>query len=224
MSLIEESFKEIFPSLEFDFDAGIKYSGHFNGYNANIRLDKFRKKLIINMSKQWRGVDREIKKGLIQELLCKMFKKKANTRSIDLYNIFIKQVHLAVPKTESHPVLETSFGRINDGYFYGMIDQPNLVLGEGLRTLGHYNYGTDTITITKHLIDYPDLLDYVMYHEVLHKKQQFTSKNGRHYHHTVEFRKKEKEFPNSEEMEKRLSGIIGKKKIKSAFRRILFLD
>ena len=92
MSLIEESFKEIFPSLEFDFDAGIKYSGHFNGYNANIRLDKFRKKLIINMSKQWRGVDREIKKGLIQELLCKMFKKKANTTSIELYNIFIKQV------------------------------------------------------------------------------------------------------------------------------------
>ncbi len=224
MDIIEESFREVFPGKDFDFDAGIKYSGHFHGYNANIRLDKFRKKLVINMSRQWRGVDRDIKKGLVQELLCRMFKKNVSTRSTDLYHIFIKHVHLAVPKTKTHELLEQSFKRVNDSYFYGLVEQPNLVLGEGLRTLGHYNYGTDTITLTKHLLDYPDLLDYVMYHEVLHKKQKFTSKNGRHYHHTSEFRKKEREFPDAALMEKKLSGIIGKKKIKSAFRRIFFLD
>ena len=218
VGMIEEAFDGVCPDKEFIYDAKIKYSGRFKGYNANVRLNRFTKELVFNLSRQWRGVDKNIKIGLIQELMCRMFKKKAKTTNMDLYNIFIKQAHLAVPKTKTHPILEASFDRINEKFFAGMMDLPNLKISEGLRTLGHYDYGTDTVSITKHVLAHQDCLDYVMYHELLHKKHKFkTSKNGRHYHHTSEFRKKEQEFPNATAIEEKLSRILTKRKIKGFF-------
>jgi len=217
VGMIEEAFMELFPEKEFSYSGKIKYSGRFKGFNANIKLNRFTKNIVFNLSKNWRSIDRNIKMGLLQELMCRMFKKRAKTTNMDLYNIFIKQAHLAVPKTKSHPILEDSFNRVNDNFFAGMIDLPNLAVSEGLRTLGHYDYGTDTVSVTKHVLDYQDCLDYVMYHELLHKKHKFKTKNGRHFHHTSEFRKKEKEFPDAEEIENKLSRILSKRKLRSWF-------
>lgn len=216
--MIEEAFAGVFPGKEFSYAARINYSGRFKGYNANVRLNRFTKDIVFSLSRQWRGVDKNIKIGLLQELMCRMFKSKARTTNMDLYNIFIKQAHLAVPKTKTHPLLEVSFNRVNDAFFAGMLEMPNLAVSDGLRTLGHYDYGTDTVSITRHVLDYEDCLDYVMYHELLHKKHKFrTGRDGRHYHHTSEFRKKEKEFPDFAEIEKKLSKIIVKRKIKGFF-------
>lgn len=209
--MIEEAFIGVFPEKSFSYDAKIKYSGRFKGYNANVQFNRFSKELIFNLSKNWRSVDRNIKMGLLQDLMCRMFKKKARTTNIDLYNIFIKQAHLAVPKTKTHPVLEASFNRVNDVFFAGMIDQPNLQFSEGRRTVGHYDFGTDTVSISRHLLEHQDCMDYVMYHELLHKKFKFKNKNGRTFHHTSEFRKMEKAFPDSEKIEKKLGVVLNKK-------------
>ncbi|MBD3304258.1 hypothetical protein GF343_03865 [Candidatus Woesearchaeota archaeon] len=215
--MIEEAFQGIFHEKEFNYSAKIKYSGRFKGYNANIRLNRFTKYIVFSLSRNWRSVDRNIKIGLLQELMCRMFKKTVKTTNIDLYHIFLKQAHLAVPKTKTHPVLEESFNRVNGRFFAGMMDLPNLVVSEGLRALGHYDYGTDTVSITKHVLGHQDCLDYVMYHELLHKKHKFRTKNGRSYHHTSEFRKKEKEFPGADEIEKKLSRILSKRKLSGFF-------
>lgn len=214
--MIEEAFHGIFPEKDFSYTAKIKYSGRFKGYNANIKLNRFSKEIVFSLSRNWRSVDRKIKIGLLQELMCRMFKKNVKTTNIDLYHIFLKQAHLAVPKTKTHPVLEDSFNRVNERFFAGMMDLPNLAVSEGLRTLGHYDYGTDTVSITKHVMNHQDCLDYVMYHELLHKKHKFRTKNGRSYHHTSEFRKKEKEFPDADEIEKKLSRILSKRKLKKS--------
>jgi hypothetical protein len=137
---------------------------------------------------------------------------------MDLYENFIKNVHIAVPKTKSHPSLEESFNRVNKLFFAGMIDKPNLVLGKGTRTLGNYDYGADTIAISEHLLKHIDLLDYVMYHEILHKKHKFKSKNTRSFHHTRKFKKEEKSYPNAKELEEKLGRIsIRKKKLFGLF-------
>jgi len=214
--MIEEAFMEVFPGKSFSYDAKIRYSGRFKGYNANVQLNRFSKELIFNLSKNWRSVDKKIKIGLLQELMCSMFKKKTSTTSMDLYHIFIKQAHLAVPKTKTHPVLEESFNRINDAFFAGMMDQPNLQVSEGRRTVGHYDFGTDTVSISRHLLEHQDCMDYVMYHELLHKKFKFKNKNGRTFHHTSEFRKMEKAFPDSEKIEKKLSFVLNKKNKKKS--------
>ena len=142
--------------------------------------------------------------------MLKIFKDKKNTTNIDLYNIFMKKIHLAVPKTKTDPTLEESFNRINEKYFYGLIEKPNLVWGNNsIRKLGSYEYGSDTITISRVLEETDEnMLDYIMYHEVLHKKHKFNSKNGRNYHHTQLFRKNEKEFENSERIERELSKVL----------------
>ena len=97
---------------------------------------------------------------------------------------------------------------VNEAYFFGLIEKPNLVRHNSMRRLGSYEYGSDTMSISEVLLPDKELLDYVMYHEMLHKKHKFNSKNGRNYHHTQLFRKNEKEFENSERIERELSKVL----------------
>jgi hypothetical protein len=205
MSLVESAVRELYPDKEFNYNASIKYSGKFKPYNANVRLRG--RNLIFNLSRNWRTVSKEIRIGLIQELLVKVVRDKSfkRTSSMDLYTIFIKKAEIAAPKTKIDPFLAVSFERVNEKYFNGMIEKPNLVWHDSSRRLGTYEYGSDTISMTKALRDADqDVLDYVMYHEILHKKYKFVNKNGRNYHHTTQFKNKEKEFKNQAEIERKI--------------------
>jgi hypothetical protein len=218
MMLAERAFEELFPGKSLGYIYIIFYSGRFRGFNANVRLNRFTKTVTFNLSRQWRTVDEEIKLGLLQDMILRIFKKKGKTVNMDLYHNFIRSVHVAIPKTKSHPLLEESFNRVNALFFSGFVEKPNLVVGkDNIRTMGHYNYGTDTITISSVLLNHIDLLDYVMYHEVLHKKDKFSSKNGRNLHHSSKFRFQEHSYPNSRELEEKLSRIVRKKKWFSLF-------
>ena len=210
MNLVEQAFRELYPNKTFPYESTLTYSGHFKGYNANIQLAGHQ--LCVSMSKQWRAVSKEIRMGCIQELMVKLFKTKNRTYTIDVYNHFLKHVHKAVPKTQSHPVLAESFHRVNETYFCGLLEKPNLVLTNGVTQLGWYDYGTDTVSISKILTE-QDLRDYVMYHELLHKKHKFTNKNGRVHHHTKAFRDDERQFANAAECEHRLQKLVGRKSI-----------
>ncbi|MBN1644852.1 hypothetical protein JW851_02325 [Candidatus Woesearchaeota archaeon] len=214
MRLVEKAFKGLFSDMDFIYTDVVKYSGRFKGFNANVKLNRFTKTITFCLSRNWQGVDESIRIGLLQGLMLRLFKKKGRTTNMDLYENFIKNIHIAVPKNKSNPVLEQSFNRINKLYFAGMVDKPNLRLGKNsIRTLGNYDYGTDTITISSVLLNHIDLLDYVMYHEILHKKHKFKFKNGRSFHHTKTFKKNEKTYPNSKELEDKLSRILRKKKL-----------
>ena len=216
MSIIQESFSKLYPNKELNYNIKLKYSRRFNDFNANVRMQY--NDLEFNLSRKWKNIDDEIKIGLLQSLLNKIFKTKIKTSNIDLYNIFIKKLHLSIPKTKTDPILEDSFNRINEKYFYGIIEKPNLVWGvNSIRQLGVYNYQTDTITISSIFKQHIELLDYIMYHEMLHKKHKFINKNNRNYHHTKEFKKKEKEFENAKDMEKLIRIITARKRIKRLF-------
>ncbi len=215
MDIIQEAFQGIYPEKSLPYEYSLKYSGKFNGYNANIKL--FRNRLHLSLSKNWRYISNDIKIGLLQELMLKLFKDKKSTLNTDLYTIFMKKIPGSIPKTKSHPILERSFYRVNQKYFFSFIDKPNLIFGNSIQKLGSYDFGTDTVMISKVLLDDVRLMDYVMYHELLHKKHKFHTKNGREHHHTKEFKSKEKEFDNSEELEKSLAKLVRKAKLKRAF-------
>ena len=210
MSIAEKAFKELFPEKNLEnYELKIKYTNKFKPYNANVRY--MRNSFQFNLSRKWKTISKEIQIGLIQELMLKVFKEKNRTTNIDLYNNFMKNLHISVPKEINDPILEKSFNRVNEKYFFGLIEKPNLMWHNSVRRLGSYEYGTDTISISKILDNDQDLLDYVMYHEVLHKKHKFYNKNGRIRHHTREFRQKEKEFDNSKEMEERIKNLLRQK-------------
>ncbi len=213
MNLVEQAFKELFPERNLDGrEFKVKYTDRFKPYNANVRYS--RNSFYFNLSRKWRGISREIQIGLIQGLMLKIFKENKKTTNIDLYNSFMKNIHISVPKVNTDPVLEESFERVNEAYFFGLIEKPNLVWHNSMRRLGSYEYGSDTISISEVLLSGKELLDYVMYHEMLHKKHKFNEKNGRTCHHTNEFKQLEKIFENSAEMEERIKSLVRKKRMK----------
>jgi len=133
---------------------------------------------------------------------------KKDTFNTDLYNSFMKKIHIAAPKTNIDLYLEKSFDRINEKYFLGLLEKPNLVWHNSIRRLGSYEYGSDTISISKVLESDQNVMEYVIYHEMLHKKLKFNNKNGRCSHHSKKFKALEAEFENSRELEKKISNLI----------------
>ena len=218
-SLIEEAFNQLYPEKELKYSVSLKYSRKFKPYNANVK--RYGNNLIFNLSRDWKKISKEIQIGLIQELMIKILKDKNKTINMELYNLFMKNVHLAVPKTKTDAILEESFNKVNEAYFNGMLDKPNLQWGnDSTSKLGSYEYGSDTITISSIFRNAnQQLLDYVMYHEMLHKKFKFQNKNGRNLHHSIEFKKMEAKFENRDLIEKEISKLARKHRF--GFRRAI---
>ncbi|MBN1156845.1 M48 family metallopeptidase [Candidatus Woesearchaeota archaeon] len=214
--MIQHAFKELFPEREFKYCSKLRYSARFNDYNANIRLSG--NELTINLSRKWKGVSRDIQLGLIQSLMAKLFKSTTRTMSMDLYEIFLKNAHISAPKTELEPLLLESFNRVNEKYFNGLIDTPNLRFGQNSRRkLGSYEYGSDTVTVTNLFRNAPaELIDYIVYHELLHKKHKFKTTNNRSIHHSSEFRSDEKQF-DDKDIEKKLKNFLSKQRMRKFF-------
>lgn len=208
MNIIEKAFYGLFPNRQFNYDAGIKYSGRFSSYNANLKFTI--RKLDFRLSREWRYIDEDIKIGLLQSLMAKVFKTKKQTINMDLYNIFIRNIHSAVPKDRIDHDLEKSFDQVNNKYFLGLVEKPNLVWGRHSTTkLGSYDYHTDTITVSS-IFRNTEFVDYIVFHEMLHKVHKFKVKNGRSYHHSRIFKQREKDFDGAEILEKQLSSYIRK--------------
>ncbi len=213
MNIIEESFQKLYPEKELTYSTDLKYSGKFKPYNANVRL--YRDNLIFNLSKEWRSVNKEIRIGLIQSLLIRILKTKKHSTNIELYNSFIRNISSLAPITHIDPMLRMSFERVNQRYFCDILDMPNLKWGmQSIVKLGSYEYQTNTIKISSILKESQLALDYVMYHEMLHKKHQFYTKNGRSYYHTSKFKKQEKEFIGLKKAEAEIRSLCRKDKNK----------
>ncbi|MDA1226329.1 MAG: hypothetical protein O3A33_00010 [Chloroflexi bacterium] len=95
--------------------------------------------------------------------------------------------------------LDKSFDRVNTVYFSGSIRKPQLCWNNVItsRKFGHYESARDTVMLSISLDDTAvpeELVDYVMYHELLHKKHGVRVTNGRRMAHTSAFRKDEKRF------------------------------
>ncbi|MCP3685607.1 MAG: hypothetical protein GY861_23400 [bacterium] len=217
MSLVSEAFERLYPDKEFMYAAKISYSDRFKAFNANV--SRRGNNLSFGFSRKWRGVDREVQIGLIQELLVKVLKDKKRTLNMDLYNSFIKNLHLISPKTKTDPILEDSFNRVNERYFFNSIEQPNLCWGSrSRRTLAHYAYHTDTVTVSTIFRKADEkIIDYLVYHELLHKKLKFYNSGNTTRHHTSEFKRLEKAFENSVQIEKDIKAILRKKSLLGLF-------
>ena len=210
--MIEEAFKTLYPNRTFNYETKIKYSRQFSAYNANIRQQG--NLLELRLSRDWEDIGAEIKKGLIQHLLLKLFGgKKQSTLNIELYTAFIKNLAKFTPKIHSDPILDASFDRVNLKYFDGLMEKPNLKWGtDSYRQLGLYNYHDDSITISTLFVEELDVLDYIVYHELLHKQEKFEHKNGRSHHHTPRFRALEKLFEDQDLMEKKITSVVARKR------------
>lgn len=113
--------------------------------------------------------------------------------------------------------LSESFQRVNHAYFDGQVSAPHVVWNDRLtfRKFGHYQWDTDTVMVSRSLDQRrvpAYVVDYVMYHELLHKKLGARLVNSRRMVHTSLFRKLEAEFSRLDEAQKFLNKISRKRK------------
>lgn len=215
MDLIAESFQRLFPNKTLQYQTQLEYNLRLSDFNSNIRLH--RNLLSVHLNIQWKDIDDEIKIGLVQSLLLKILKEKVNSPNINLYHNFIKNIPILTLKTKSDPALEPSFLRVNEKFFQNQLEQPNLQWGQdSFRKLASYNYHDDTVTFSTLFTDAPvEILDYLMYHELLHKHLKFKAKNGRSSFHSTEFREAERQYPNFPQIEKQIQALIRKSRFSS---------
>jgi len=111
--------------------------------------------------------------------------------------------------------LEESFNRINGQYFDVNIKKPRLVWSRtfNCRKFGHYDFAHDIVMVNSSL-DNPKVstftVDFIMYHELLHKKLGVKGNGKSIISHDSEFRRQEKMFAEFDKAKKQLNSLARK--------------
>lgn len=112
--------------------------------------------------------------------------------------------------------LAESFTRINSAYFGGNMPQPRLTWNNifTFRKFGHYDHTTDTVMVSS-TVDRDNVpefvVDFLIYHELLHKKLGVLWGNGRKLaHHNAEFTRLEQSFAQYSQSKKILTKLARK--------------
>jgi hypothetical protein len=104
---------------------------------------------------------------------------------------------------DQHHDLFASFQRINESYFGNAMNPPGLRWSarRTRRKMGHYEWEADVVQLSRSL-DHPGVpayvIDFVMYHELLHRSLGFRRVGGQRRVHTPEFRRLERDFEHFE--------------------------
>lgn len=108
--------------------------------------------------------------------------------------------------------LEEVYQKVNQAYFDGTLDKPKLCWSRtySKRKFGHYEPSRDQVVIslnldTKKVPRY--VVEFVMYHELLHKVHGHRTQNGRQMAHTPEFRRDERLFQKYLQAEEHLQRL-----------------
>ena len=144
------------------------------------------------------------KQQLVQRMACEDFQVIA-----EQIEVLGGVVDLASGK---HFDLNQIFDRVNDRYFQGQVKRPKLYWSKTLthRKFGHYDWVHDAIMLSRTMdsLDVPVyVVDFVMYHEMLHKVLGLIWTGSRNYAHTAEFYAREKQFAEFDQAEKMLQQL-----------------
>jgi len=98
-----------------------------------------------------------------------------------------------------HHDLTAAFDRVNAAYFKGGMSRPHLVWSRtfAARKFGHYDHAHDTVMVNMVLDGKPMpefAVDFIVYHELLHKQLGIIWQSNRMAAHTPEFRERERAF------------------------------
>lgn len=162
-----------------------------------------------------RGAPPAVLRALIHILLTRAHGQKPRQADLHLYNTYITgaeiKAKLAAPHVKtSRPGpcgrcfdLREIFTRVNQDLFQGRLSWPRLSWSarESRRRLGFFDICADMVVISRTL-DHPDVpaqvVEFIMYHELLHRVLPIERKNGRRQFHSPHFRSLEKNFPEYE--------------------------
>ncbi|GAA6615997.1 M48 family peptidase [Scytonema sp. NUACC26] len=119
---------------------------------------------------------------------------------------------IAETSTGKHYNLDKLFDKVNEEYFAAKLVKPRLTWSKihTYRKFGHYEPARDRVVMSLTLDDdrIPEfVVEFVLYHELLHKYHGAKLVNGRRMVHTSEFRTSERQFRLYKEAEEWLREI-----------------
>ncbi|MCY4587830.1 MAG: SprT-like domain-containing protein [Bryobacterales bacterium] len=187
--------------------------------DSRIRLDGDHKRIEVRISDQLAGAPAPVQEALAHILLGKLYRKKiapSYNRRYRLYTqredvrrkaLLVKQLRgrkqILAARGKAYD-LEEMFDRLNERLFDNLLARPRLTwsLRRSRRSLGHWDPVHNTIVISR-IFDEPEvprfLVEYVLYHEMLHLKHPVEYARGRKRAHTKQFHADERKFPSYQE-------------------------
>jgi hypothetical protein len=161
-------------------------------------------------------------KGLAYILVGKLLRKKIPPGAREIYDAFVRsntvrERALANKRARGRKVVTTAkgsvydldeiFESVNRTYFAGAIPKPALTWSsrKTYRILGHHDAAHDHVAISVSLDSdkVPRyVVEYVLFHEMLHIAHPTQHVNGRRYNHTPAFKRDERKFAHFEEAER----------------------
>jgi hypothetical protein len=186
-------------------------------YRSRIETDG----ITIAANEGFIGAPHEVIKALIYTALRHPEKKHAaqiktysTTDAFEetLLSLEMMTADLSANTQGQHYDLAAIFDRVNTAYFDRTLPTPRLTWNKTLthRKFGHYQFNTDTVMLSLSLDDAavpPYVVEFVMYHELLHKHLGVKLVNGRRYAHTTAFRDAERRFAQYEQAKAFLSKL-----------------
>lgn len=198
----------------------------YAGLNSSARM--VNGQLELRFSDLLEGAPPSVLEALIYILLAKMFRRPVPRRYLNRYRLFLNRrdvqralevIHgqrgrkyLSGPQG-AHYNLEELFDELNVRFFDGLLIRP--LLGWSRRaarsSLGHWDPSHGAIVLSKLLDDGKvprSVVEYVLFHEMLHLRFPTRTRGGRRHVHTAEFRQAEKSFPQLKEVQLALKRLV----------------
>lgn len=218
---IKNFYETAFQNLNGKYDISeinVEFYSYI-GINHTIRLRNG--KIFVRISEIFKDAPAEVHEALAKILVSKILRRKVPASANEIYNEYASKKEIRAQALENKRQkgrkiitspqgdvydLEEIFRQMNDLYFDNRIKKPTLTWSARttFRRLGHHDAAHDTIVISKSLDDKKVpryVVEFVVFHEMLHIFHPMKLQNGRRYHHTPEFRRDEKKFAFYEESE-----------------------
>jgi predicted metal-dependent hydrolase len=203
------------------------------GINHTIRIREG--KVFVRIGTVCEDAPFEVQESLAHILVSKLLRKRLSTSISAVYKQFSKSTELREKAIDNkrengRKVITTSkgnfydldqtFERLNLLYFENKVAKPTLSWSKGktFRILGHHDATHETIIVSKSLDDknVPQyVVEYIVFHEMLHIVHPVYHKNGRRFIHTPKFRRDERSFAYFNEAEKWIDQNISSLKRKA---------
>jgi predicted metal-dependent hydrolase len=213
LEIFQETYNELrpgssLPDLKVEFFA-------FANVNNTIRLRNGR--LLVRLSDLLEGAPEAVLKAIAHILLAKMYRRPIDRSQAARYRRYIcsheivRKAHLVrqirgrkllrSPRGHYYD-LDAIFEDLNTRFFYGLMARPRMSWSptKTRRILGHYDPAHNAIIISR-IFDHPAIplyvLEYIVYHEMLHLKHPVKLRGSRRCVHSPEFQAEEKLFPRA---------------------------
>lgn len=210
--LMTEQYQNYYPSKKYRLKAEF-YSTKSLRHTISLSSDQ----IVIRISEIFRSVPEEILAVLGYILLAKIFRYKINRDIRRKYRDYVYEHILPHQKTVTRRPsakytaigkyynLDEIFNTINMRFFHNKIKKPILgwSLNKSYARLGFYSDERNLLVISR-IFDSRKapqrVVEYLMYHEMLHIYLPAETVNGRKMVHTARFKNLERQFPEYEKI------------------------